>query len=80
MLQITQHSHMGGCRGYATQQERVDDVKVLIAAGFNYFVTYSDTQASIALLYACIPVPVGGRDAEIAKTTRMFEEMAKNAQ
>lgn len=51
MIQITEHSDRGGNRGYDSVEEREEDVKRLQEEGFDHFVHYRDSQASITLAY-----------------------------
>lgn len=41
-----------GHRGYASAEEREEDMRALRARGINYFVCYRDTQAEFAIQYA----------------------------
>ena len=53
--QLTRHSYRGGCRGYDSEGERAADIAGLQAIGFDYFTTYRDAQAPIALSYGRTP-------------------------
>lgn len=58
MKQLTRHTEKGGNRGYDSVEERDEDIKRLKEQGYNHFVTYRDSNASIALSYGIAHYPM----------------------